>query len=353
MTTAAKVGDALVDYFLRTGSYENLAQTTGNEIVPASTTRAFAPSSFTPFAGLQVRAVGVAEGDVPTCYVYVTRSSRKAEKEIPESIGDVKIRMKKVGRLIVRPEIASASSNHGLAWRRNGRITCGSSIAPAGAHLSGTLGALLKDKKGDLFALSNNHVIGDCNHAPQGQPITSPSGRDVRVGGPPMVQFAALDRLVELRSGDVHHVKAQFVDAAVALVSNPKLVSSWQADLCDSPAAIAIPEEDLRVQKIGRTTGHTFGTIESKVRRVMALPYKGSSFTAVVNYADVWVIRSNDAEEPFALPGDSGSLIMDEEGTTAVALLFAASQDGQRAWAASLSSVIRELGGGFTMANGL
>ncbi len=54
---------------------------------------------------------------------------------------------------------------------------------------------------------------------------------------------------------------------------------------------------------------------------------KSQRFTAQVWFQDTWTVRS-DSVDAFALPGDSGSLIVSEDGATAVGLLFAVNTRG-------------------------
>jgi hypothetical protein len=65
-------------------------------------------------------------------------------------------------------------------------------------------------------------------------------------------------------------------------------------------------------------------------------------FTATVNFANVWTVVSAD-NSAFALPGDSGSLVVTEDGQFAVGLLFAVSSDGLRAWVAPMDVVLAAL----------
>ena len=72
------------------------------------------------------------------------------------------------------------------------------------------------------------------------------------------------------------------------------------------------------------------------------LPYKSGKFSATVWFTDTWTVRSDDAE-PFALPGDSGSLVVSEDGTTAVGLLFAVNNKGQYGIVIPLEQLLVEL----------
>jgi hypothetical protein len=136
------------------------------------------------------------------------------------------------------------------------------------------------------------------------------------------------------------------VDAAIAKVTNPALVTSWQGDNIngyDTPTAYALPKTGMKVKKVGRTTGFTRGTIESLAFGSMKLPYKAEGFNATVYFRDFWFIRGDD-DNAFALSGDSGSLVVSEDGNTALGLIFAT--NGQYACITPLNSIFDALGGG-------
>lgn len=351
---AEQVALALIEHFLKQNSFEGV-ESSNTSMVPASVPiPAGAQMAVGGFHGLSVRGVGYADGELvdPRCYVYVTRSTKKHEKLLPERVGEVPVIMRKVGNLQIKPEIAASSSNGGHAYRFGGKVACGGSIAPTGAQYAGTLGAFLRDGSGDTYLLSNNHVIGACNHLPQGHPITAPSGIDAKVGSDPIVQVGALDRLYELRSGAHTYVPTQRTDAALARVTDARSVSSMQGNWYDTPSTVSPPMAGMKVRKVGRTTGHTFGWVESKIPVLMPLPYKSKDFTATVNFAEVWVVVAPD-DETFALPGDSGSLVVNEDASAAVGLLFACSPDGKRGIITSLPEVLSDIGQGFSLLSGL
>jgi hypothetical protein len=59
---------------------------------------------------------------------------------------------------------------------------------------------------------------------------------------------------------------------------------------------------------------------------------------------EVAILRSVDGSE-FALPGDSGSLVVAEDGSSAVGVLFAASRSGEYGWIIPMPCVIGAFGG--------
>lgn len=92
------------------------------------------------------------------------------------------------------------------------------------------------------------------------------------------------------------------------------------------PNDIVTPEPGMKVKKWGRTTGLTRGIIESRQLR-MSLPYHSSNFKALCWFTDVWFIESTP-KSSFALGGDSGSLVVTDDGAKAVGVIFAATTDG-------------------------
>lgn len=272
------------------------------------------------FAGLSVQAVGYDQSaENGSVYVYVSQGNLK---HIPSEIGGVRIHANKMASLRINPQLTGRATNRGNFFNhRNGRIACGSSCAPSGQQYSGTFGALVTDGQ-DFFALSNNHVFAACNHVQAGMPILSPSTQDSHPSLPAPREIGRHAAIVELRSGDPAFVTEAKTDAALAKVIDRNAVTSWQGDSTgyDTPTSIIDPSAGLRVKKVGRTTGLTTGTVEAALVR-LPLPYKTNYFSATVYFADVWTIRADSGS--FALPGDSGSLVVTEDGQHAVGLIFA------------------------------
>ena len=73
------------------------------------------------------------------------------------------------------------------------------------------------------------------------------------------------------------------------------------------------------------------------------LPYKTGKFSAMVWFSDTWTVRSDDTD-PFALGGDSGSLVVKEDGSAAVGLLFAVNNKGQYGIMMPIQSVLQAFG---------
>ena len=153
--------------------------------------------------------------------------------------------------------------------------------------------------------------------------------------------------ICELRSGEPTLVKPCREDVAIARVTDADAISSWQGDEdtgYDTPASVTPPVFGMRVKKVGRTTGLTSGAVEALINTPFVLPYKAKHFQATVWMQDVWTVRA-DGGTPFALPGDSGSLVVTEDETASVGLLFAASPNGDYGWIIPMNHIVTLFGG--------
>jgi hypothetical protein len=326
----------------------------------ASATKDIPEISEPAFAGLSIQAIGYAEGppasldedesadDLPDeVHIYATRGGRKELNALSKIIEGNRVVVHNTGIVAVRDRAAAASSNRGLLFERGGRIACGSSCAPSGKAYAGTLGALVRrNGKPDLYALSNNHVFGDCNHVSPGMPILSPAAGDSQPAparAPGMI--CQHENVVELRSGTPDLVPKCQADLAIALVPNEDAVSSWQGgkDGYDTPTVAGAPGRGLRVKKVGRTTGLTHGIIEAKVI-VFRLPYEAEYFKAWVWFTEVWTVRPAE-KDPFSLGGDSGSLVVTEDGNCVVGMVFAGSSKGTMSYILPVDCLVSAFGG--------
>jgi hypothetical protein len=186
---------------------------------------------------------------------------------------------------------------------------------------AGTLGGLFKDKDGEIVALTNNHVGAWENKAAIGDPIYQPGPMDAPRGSIAFTNwsqpantlpyFGTLKRFIPLnRANNLHDsaiikVHKSFIDSNLISTQYPQINKQMNST---NTAAIG-----MRVQKCGRTTGYTTGS-------VMALH---GSFTIAYDFGSA---RFNDCVvfSGMSAGGDSGSLIFDEN-MNAVALLFAGS----------------------------
>jgi hypothetical protein len=337
MPTAEEVANFLAYEFLKNGNY---TASVGPVDVPDLAGAAAAAAKdeevaieyahrAEPFGGLAVQSVGFEDGvREPKVHIYLTRGSSRLIKSLPDDIYGVPVRIHKMGLITVRPEAASAATNRGHFFERNNRVCCGSSCAPTSENCTGTFGAIVrKGHAQQLYLLSNNHVFAGCNHVPQNQPILAPSSND---GNPTVRAPGEIGRhheIHELRSGNPVFVNPCDADLALARATNPNGISSWQGDGndgYDTPSSTANPVSLMSVKKFGRTTGLTTGEIEAKVTTPMPVTYTSKYFKGTVWFKDVWTIRASGGL-PFALPGESGSLVVTDDASRAVGIVFAAS----------------------------
>ncbi|XVQ06573.1 hypothetical protein ACQP1W_28420 [Spirillospora sp. CA-255316] len=162
------------------------------------------------------------------------------------------------------------------------------------------------------YILSNNHVLANSNNAQIGDPILQPGRAD---GGTfPTDVIAKLSRFVPIRFIQAGQpVPINLVDAAIAEGNFEDLDRRihWIGHL---RGVNTNPQPGLRVEKTGRTTNFTTGSLTN------------INATVDINYGNNRVARF--AQQLLATrmsaPGDSGSLVCDLD-ERAVGLLFAGS----------------------------
>jgi len=218
--------------------------------------------------------------------------------------------------------------------------------APGGVSIghaditAGTLGCLVI-RDGELFILSNNHVLANTNAGKKGDPIIQPGRYD---GGTLDDQIATLEDFIPINFGDApptcpiatgtesllnwlakllgssHRVMAfqeapatNRVDAAIARPLSDDLVEKRIFEI-GVPQGTKEATLGTQVKKSGRTTGFTTGRITQ------------IDVTSQVSYGDERIAVFEDQLMAGAMSkgGDSGSAVLDEEDFV-VGLLFAGS----------------------------
>lgn len=199
------------------------------------------------------------------------------------------------------------------------------------AITAGTIGARVRDATGQVYILSNNHVLANSNGATVGDPIYQPGVFD---GGTAADQIATLfDFQIITFTSNANNT----MDAGVALSTTGALDNASPSDdayglpnatmygdtngdglFDDRNALLSLP-----VQKYGRTTRLTHGQITG-VNAIVQICYEVSGFVCVksARFVDQLIIQPAG----FSDGGDSGSLIVtDDDNLNPVALLFAGS----------------------------
>lgn len=205
---------------------------------------------------------------------------------------------------------------------------------------AGTFGCLVRRGE-ELFILSNNHVLSNCNECNPADAILQPGPAD---GGEmedriaELAEFIPLDfgvaepecvmagmvadvgnRLAELL-GSEHRLQAMRrtpgvnqVDAALARPLTPDLVTN-EILFIGPPTGVGVATLGTGVQKSGRTTAHTTGII-TQIDATVQIEYYGPS--ALFENQLIATVMSE--------PGDSGSAVLNEDREV-VGLLFAGSE---------------------------
>lgn len=215
----------------------------------------------------------------------------------------------------------SISPQSGCPWRVRvvnnlNRYTCGSSVSVGNYMDAGTLGALVKDSNGVIYGLSNNHVVGSCNHADVGLPILAPGVIDVAAGSLDPFTIGHHHKTLEMTPGSITIVDPKTNhDAAIFKIADPRLVTSYQGDFYDTPSSVAQLVPGMIVEKVGRTTGHTVGVVKSQLISPVDVGYSATNygFSGKVYFEPGFVIHG--MTDAFSDSGDSGSLIVTKDNT--------------------------------------
>ena len=179
---------------------------------------------------------------------------------------------------------------------------------------SGTLGSLIQDTNGTQYVLSNNHVVGLSGRASAGDDISQPGMIDANCQVTTVVaDFSAAPALSNNVDAAVAQLRAGLMNPLGAIEDIGTISSTVRN------ATVGLP-----VQKSGRTTGHTTGSISS-INTTVSVRYSkncGSGGGTTHTFTNQIVIGSST----FSAGGDSGSLILtNDNNKQPVALLFAGS----------------------------
>ena len=207
--------------------------------------------------------------------------------------------------------------------------------------MAGTLGTLVKDTQGEIYILSNNHVIAYENGVEadgatrrvavsKGAPIFQPGLLD---GGRTLTdKVAELTRWVDLRADRNDNL----VDGAIARVLKSTLVSRDTLFIGPRTGKKAAAK-DMIVHKFGRTTSYRAGTVSSVFFDV-TVPYEVGD----VMFTNQIAIRGLDGKR-FSDSGDSGSAVLERATNRVVGLLFAGATNGSMTFANHIADVLKQL----------
>jgi hypothetical protein len=209
--------------------------------------------------------------------------------------------------------IGPVTAANGAAQTNQPALTIGCSISH---YLAGTGTASCEVQHlqtGERMVLSNNHVIGLENDAVIGDAIVFPGVDDA--GGNAVIEFATF-----AHSESIRFDAPNYIDAAIARLNPGYSVSRASIPIQqydpDQPI-VPTPSKRTMVQKWGRTTGYTTGQVSAINVDGLVVDY-GGGYAQFDNQIEV----EGFSGQPFALRGDSGSLVTDSQGR-AVGIVFA------------------------------
>jgi hypothetical protein len=260
-------------------------------------------------------------------YVAVKVDAGSVPKEllIPAELEGAPTDVVEIGRLLPAGEAFAAPRTR----IRPPQPGCSIGVMRELCLLSGTFGAVVRDEE-RRYLLTCNHVVADDNPAFLGRAVLQPGPSDG-----PGDRIATVSRFLPIRPAT-----STDMDAAVAELSvpgNPAVLAPI------GPLASTIPgraAERMPVEKVGRATGYTTGTVFD-IAADFPIPY---SFGAITLRDQILIYNP---EHYFAFSGDSGSLIVDRDTKTAVGLLCGCSYSSERGFygvANHLDRVVTALG---------
>jgi hypothetical protein len=228
------------------------------------------------------------------------------EYRLPPAFDGVRIDVEQIG--LIRTLEAESNDFMPNPMAPAEKISPGMSIGACSCemNLTGTLGVIVKDRKGVPHILSSDHILRPaCDH-PSGPFIFAPSVRDAGNREPS----------AEFRVGiSSHSGLVSQVDAAIAAI----LVDFDPGVLyVGGPAAVVPAEAGMLVHKFGRTTRYTRGLVLEAEGDVKVYSRRlGTN----IKYQNQIVIEWFQGT-PFSEGGDSGSLVLRTKTNEAVGLLF-------------------------------
>lgn len=281
-----------------------------------------ATSSLKRVTGIEAGiALGIAKGARPHEFrlaVRVQRRALEADPRIRERIDSASRREVDI-RYIGRVTKCASGVDTALPWHqaRQRPLLIGASIGHI-AVTAGTIGTFTRHRKTQrAVVLSNNHVLANEDAAKVGDAILQPGAYDG--GKRSRDRIGALLDSVPLKTD-----AGNLVDAAVASLDAE---IRFDATTLTGIGPLRGLREDMLepgavVAKVGRTTGATRGVVTAIELDDVVVSYERGDFSF-----DRQIEIEGAADGPFSAGGDSGSVIVDENGL-ACALLFAGSDQG-------------------------
>ena len=183
---------------------------------------------------------------------------------------------------------------------------------------AGTIGARVVDNQGNVYLLSNNHVLANSNDANLGDSALQPGPFDG--GTDPEDKIGELHDFEPIKFDGSNNT----MDAAIASSTTAELDNATLPEGYGVPGTTVVNASfGMAVQKCGRTTECTTGQVEEiNVTVDVCYESRGPFCTLVARFVDQIAITPGN----FSAGGDSGSLIVtNNSNKNPVGLLFAGS----------------------------
>jgi PKD repeat protein len=187
---------------------------------------------------------------------------------------------------------------------------------------AGTIGCRVKDAGGNVYALSNNHVYANSNDALLGDSVLQPGSYD----GGQDTDFYRIGTLYDYEP-ILFNGSDNTIDAAIADSTTSLLGFETPSDGYLAPSSVVVSASPgLPVQKYGRTTGWTSGTVDA-INATVDICYEcAGPFCFNCKKLARFVNQIIITPGAFSDGGDSGSLIVTYDiNKNPVGLLFAGS----------------------------
>lgn len=296
--------------------------------------------------GVVGTATGVTADGRPVIKVY---TSSDASRDLPKTLGGYPVVAEKAGPFFAlvqrrcpdgsRPpcgggggggDDGGGGDNTDPTSRFERPVPIGVSTGNVGECSSGTIAARVKLGAG-VAALSNNHVYALENEASIGSDVLQPGRADTNCsvsGADVLGQLADFEPIVF--STDASNT----VDAAIATTTTNDLAVATPSNGYGTPKSATVAATvGLRVQKYGRTTALTTGSI-SGINATVNVGYSNGT----ARFVDQIVVAGDKGG--FIRAGDSGSLLVTDPGRNPVGLLFAGDRSGKTAIANRIDLVL-------------
>lgn len=279
--------------------------------------------------GVTGTAIGATEKGEPVIKVLV--ETKESAKDVPAIIEGVPVEVVVTGKIEAMWQTSGTVSR---TSRFSRPVPIGISTGVNGECSSGTIGCRVK-KNGNVYILSNNHVLARQNNAPKNSAILQPGPADTNCYVSSSNVVGALTEFKQIFFGGVNNQ----IDAALAYTTTAYVGKSTTSEGYGTPKSATLAATiNQSVQKYGRTTGLTRGKVTG-INAIVNVGYNGGTgrFTNQIIVAPL-------SGTGFIKSGDSGSLLVTDPGKNPVGLLFAGNADGSVAMANPIGKVLSEFG---------